>query len=232
VKLPFDIAWTGFSAWSYVLLFALLVLFPLMAAQNARVRNVELIPRLSIYISSCAVLWALFAAAMLVLQVEKMPLNSLGVNWHLDAVAVSAWAAGLLIYGLAIAWGAQQLRERFGVAVPPILARVLPVTPRETLTFLALVCPTAGITEEVLFRAFAITRLAPLTGDAWTAAIVAAIGFAFGHAYQGTIGMVSTALMGFGYSAVYLTTGSLIPAIVAHILHNAISAFLFKFETT
>jgi len=91
VKLSFDIAWTGFSAWSYVLLFALLVLFPLMAAQNAHVRNVELIPRFSIYISSCAVLWALFAAAMLVLQVEKTKLSSLGVHWHFDAVATSAW---------------------------------------------------------------------------------------------------------------------------------------------
>ena len=60
--------------------------------------------------------------------------------------------------------------------------------------------------------------------------LCAAIGFAFGHTYQGPIGMVSTALIGLGYSVSYLATGSLMPAIVAHMLHNALSAFLFKFE--
>ncbi len=201
-----------------------------MAAQNARVRNVDLIPRIGIYISSCAVLWALFVAAMLVLAVEKAPLASLGIDWRLGVGATGTWTAGLLAYSLAIAWAAQSLRDRFDIATPPILARVLPVTLRETLVFLAVVCPTAGITEEVLFRAFAITRLAPLTGDVWSAAIIAAIGFAFGHTYQGAIGIGSTALIGLGYSVAYLATGSLIPAIVAHVLHNAVSAFLFKFE--
>ncbi len=220
----------AFSVWSYALLFTLLVLFPLMAAQNMRVRNVELIPRISIYISSCAVLWALFVAAMLVLAVEKAPISTLGVRLSLDASETSAWVVGLLAFSLVIAWGAQELRTRSHIAVPPILARVLPETPREMLAFLAIVCPTAGITEEVLFRAFAITRLAALAGNEWSAAVVAAIAFAFGHTYQGLIGMASTALIGFGYSVSYLATGSLVPAIVAHILHNAISAFLFKFE--
>ena len=219
-----------FGVWSYALLFALLVLFPLMAVQNSRMRDVERVPRLAIYFSSCAVLWALALAAALVLAGEKAPLSSLGFDWRLGAGATAMWSAGLLAYSLGIAWGAQLSRQRFHIAVPPILARVLPETPRETLAFLAIVCPTAGITEEVLFRAFAITRLMPLTGEAWSAALLAAAAFAFGHAYQGTIGMISTALIGIGYSVSYLATGSLMPAIAAHMLHNAVSAFLFKFE--
>jgi membrane protease YdiL (CAAX protease family) len=219
-----------FGYLSYSLLFALLILFPLMAAQNMRVRNVDQIPRINIYISSCLVLWALFAVAIVVLDVEGAPISSLGVHWRLDVVSTSVWALGLLIYSLGIAWGAQVLRVRFGIPVPPILARVLPETPREMLAFLFIVCPTAGIAEEVLFRAFAITRLTALTGDAWSATVIAAIGFAFGHTYQGVIGMVSTALIGLGYSVSYLLTGSLMPAIAAHFLHNALSAFLFKFE--
>jgi membrane protease YdiL (CAAX protease family) len=218
------------SAASHALLLALLVLFPLMAMQNARLRDVDQVPRLSIYISSCAVLWALFLAAMLVLAVEKAPLSSLGVHWRLGAGEAILWALALTFYSLAIAWGAQTARARFRIATPPILARVLPETPLETLVFLVVVCPTAGITEEVLFRGFAITRLAPLVGDVWLATLIAAIGFAFGHAYQGTIGMISTALIGLGYSVSYIFTGSLMPAIGAHMLHNALSAFLFKFE--
>ena len=229
MTLPFA---ATFGIWSYALVFALLVLFPLMAAQNMRVRNVDQIPRITIYISSCAVLWALFIAAMLVLAVEEAPISSLGVHWRLDGGTTAIWAAGLIVYSLGIAWAAQSLRERLRVPVPPILARVLPETARETLAFLVIVCPTAGIAEEALFRAFAITRLAALTGDAWSATVIAAVGFAFGHTYQGLIGMVSTALIGLGYSVSYLLTGSLIPAIAAHILHNAASAFLFKFEPT
>jgi len=219
-----------YGVWSWALLFVLLVLFPLMAAQNMRVRNVERIPRLSIYISSCLVLWALFAAAVLVLKVEATSFASLGVHLQLDGSSAAVWTSALLAYSLGIAGGAQMLRQRWGIPMPPILARVLPETPRETLAFLAIVCPTAGITEELLFRAFVITRLAAITGDAWSATLIAAIGFAFGHTYQGAIGMVSTALIGLGYSVSYLATGSLMPAIAAHTLHNALSAFLFKFE--
>lgn len=221
---------SSFGIWSWALLFVLLVLFPLMAAQNMRVRNVDQIPRISIYISSCAVLWALFVAAVLVLQVEKAPLSSLGVHFQLDGTVAAVWTCVLLLYSLGIAGGAQALRQRWGVPVPPILARVLPETARETLVFLTVVCPTAGIAEEVLFRSFAITRLYALIGDVWGATFVAALCFAFGHTYQGAIGMVSTALIGLGYSVSYLATGSLMPAIVAHMLHNALSAFLFKFE--
>ena len=221
---------SSFGIWSWALLFTLLVLFPLMAAQNMRVRNVEQIPRVSIYISSCLVLWALFLAALLVLKVEKASLASLGMHLQLDGATAAAWTGALVLYSLGIAGGAQLLRQRQQIGVPPILAHILPETPRETLVFLAIVCPTAGIAEEVLFRAFAITRLAAITGDAWSATAIAAIGFAFGHAYQGVIGMVSTALIGLGYSVSYLATGSLIPAIAAHVLHNALSAFLFKFE--
>lgn len=219
-----------FGVWSWALLFTLLVLFPLMAAQNSRVRNVDQIPRISIYISSCLVLWALFAGAMLVLKVEDAPLASLGLHFAIGVNEAAIWVLTLLLYSLSIAAGAQALRQRWAIPVPPILARVLPETAREMLVFLLVVCPTAGIAEEVLFRSFAITRLAVITGDTWSATAIAAIGFAFGHTYQGPIGMVSTALIGLGYSVSYLATGSLMPAIVAHMLHNALSAFLFKFE--
>lgn len=220
----------SFGIWSWALLFALLVLFPLMAAQNMRVRNVDQIPRVNIYISSCIVLWALFLAVMLVLKVEGAPLASLGLHFDLDGTQAALWTGMMLLYSLGIAGGAQALRQRWNVPVPPILARVLPETARETFVFLTVVCPTAGIAEEVLFRAFAITRLNALTGDVWSATAIAALCFAFGHTYQGMIGMVSTALIGLGYSVSYLATGSLLPAIVAHMLHNALSAFLFKFE--
>lgn len=222
----------SFGIWSWVLLATLLVLFPLMAAQNMRVRNVDQIPRISIYVSSCLVLWALAIAALLVLQVEGAPLASLGLHFELDGSTAAIWTGVMLLYSLAIAGGAQSLRERWGLPVPPILARVLPETARETFVFLTVVCPTAGIAEEILFRAFAITRLSALTGDVWSATGLAALCFAFGHTYQGVIGMVSTALIGLGYSVSYLATGSLMPAIAAHMLHNALSAFLFRFEPT
>jgi membrane protease YdiL (CAAX protease family) len=108
----------------------------------------------------------------------------------------------------------------------------MPETPRDALVYFGIVCPTAGITEEVLFRGFAITRLEPLVGDPWAAAVVAAIAFAFGHSYQGVIGIASTALIGLGYAASYIILGTLVPAMVAHALHNALSAVLFKLTLT
>lgn len=78
---------------------------------------------------------------------------------------------------------------------------------------------TAGITEELVYRAFALTvLLAVLPGGHWPALLVAAALFGLGHAYQGRTGMLVTALLAVGLGRLYLDTGSLLPGMVVHAL--------------
>jgi membrane protease YdiL (CAAX protease family) len=92
-----------------------------------------------------------------------------------------------------------------------------PTTPRERRYF-AIVAISAGICEEIIYRAlpFAILALWWPGGDPRWYAVIVGVLFGLAHVYQGAAGMVSTALLGVVLGLVYAGTGSLIPAMVLH----------------
>jgi membrane protease YdiL (CAAX protease family) len=95
---------------------------------------------------------------------------------------------------------------------------LLPRTGSERRWYAA-VAVTAGITEEIVYRAFALAvLLALLPGGQWPALLVAAALFGLGHAYQGRTGVLVTALLAVGLGRLYLDTGSLLPGMVVHAL--------------
>ena len=80
---------------------------------------------------------------------------------------------------------------------------------------------TAGITEEIVFRAYAITRLEQLGWGRW-AAIASALLFASLHLYQGVV-----AFFGIGAITIVFTLGyrwkrTLLPLMAAHALYDAV----------
>jgi membrane protease YdiL (CAAX protease family) len=99
------------------------------------------------------------------------------------------------------------------------LAFFLPVT-REERWWFALVCLTAGICEEILFRGFLIHyfRSLPFSLGLTTAVVLSCVVFGFEHLYQGALGVASTALVGFALAAVYLVTGNLLAPMILHAL--------------
>ncbi len=78
-----------------------------------------------------------------------------------------------------------------------------------------------GFGEEILHRGFIMTRMAQLLGEsrpAWiAAAVLQAIPFALGHAYQGPVGMFGVFVIAILYAVGATAWGrNLWPAIVAH----------------
>lgn len=104
------------------------------------------------------------------------------------------------------------------------LARILPHTPAEFRSF-AMLAVTAGICEELLFRGF-LQHYATRFLDPLTAAVVVAMVFGLGHAYQGVRGVWTTALFGLVLGAMVLATGSLFPAMLLHGLMDLHSGHL------
>ena len=97
---------------------------------------------------------------------------------------------------------------------------VLPHTRRELNWFYGLSF-TAGITEEVLYRGFMITYLfsfMPLT----SAILLSSALFAGAHGYQGLKGTVRTFTVGLVLATIYALTGSILLAVIAHILVDLI----------
>jgi membrane protease YdiL (CAAX protease family) len=129
------------------------------------------------------------------------------------------WVGAVVGLGLAAGLAFWAVRKRLGIDESPLVRHLIPRTAEERLLFVLVVAPTAGIVEEMLFRGFAVSRLAELVpGGAWTAAILSLVGFALGHVYQGPLGLCRAGLLGAFLSLPFLATGSLLPSILAHTL--------------
>jgi membrane protease YdiL (CAAX protease family) len=81
-----------------------------------------------------------------------------------------------------------------------------------------LICLTAGIGEEVVYRGFLLHYLhvAPFHLSWTLALVVSSMIFGIGHLYQGIAGAVSTVVVGFLFGAMFLATGNLLLPIVVH----------------
>ncbi len=122
---------------------------------------------------------------------------------------------------------------------------VLPYTPDERRWY-AIMAVTMGICEELLYRGFFLRFLTvTFPGmDFLVACIIGGIVYGLSRAYQGTRGILTTALTGFSYGIVYFLSGnlllmiinnqqaaitaSLIPAIIFHIASELRTLFLWQ----
>ncbi len=84
----------------------------------------------------------------------------------------------------------------------------------------------AGITEEICFRGYVISRMTKLTGMIWPGVILGSISFGLGHLYQGFAGVTLITFYGVMFSLLFLARGSLVPCIVAHALQDIIAVFV------
>jgi membrane protease YdiL (CAAX protease family) len=90
------------------------------------------------------------------------------------------------------------------------------------------VAATAALCEEFLYRGYALTQIAALTGSVTAGVVISSIAFGLAHAYQGRIGMLGTALTGLLYCVLFLFAGSLVPCMIAHFLQDMVGAALLS----
>lgn len=111
------------------------------------------------------------------------------------------------------------VRPRFRQATRSLIF-MMPVTQSERLWW-ALVSVTAGICEELFFRGFLLQYLwghlesGPTLGLtlAW---LLSSLAFGFGHLYQGSVGIVKTAITGLMLGLLAILTDNLLSSIVVH----------------
>lgn len=96
----------------------------------------------------------------------------------------------------------------------------------------------AGLGEELVWRGYALPRVAALLGDGWAAWLAALllvnVGFGLAHLYQGLPGVIEATVGGIAYGALYLATGRnlIAPMIAFHIelnrFHSHVSGALSR----
>jgi len=80
------------------------------------------------------------------------------------------------------------------------------------------VCITAGVCEELVYRGFLLHYLhwSPFHLPLTQALVAASIVFGIGHLYQGIAGAVSTCILGFILGCLFIITGSLLLPMILH----------------
>jgi uncharacterized protein len=205
--------------WPALLLTAVLVVvLPLLSlAQRGELdTHIREIPRPTVYLSSAIALWVIAGVTLVAAVASGFTLRTLGLT-ALPPLELVAWTAGLSLLGTlpALMSRALGVRETFAVQW------LLPRTRREKIGFAGLSL-TAGITEEIVFRAFLIPVLVVLLGSSAAAVVVSSAAFGLLHAYQGPIGMVRTGLIGAALALPLVLSGSIVPSILAHAAVNLV----------
>jgi membrane protease YdiL (CAAX protease family) len=123
--------------------------------------------------------WIPFGLVCLALWESREKWASIGVDWSIF------WRLRWLVAAVLLALAAAAVvmpRIHYGANLPGI-SRTLFLAPVSTLERLWMiwVAVTAGVTEEVLFRGFALTRLSRVLGSPWLALPVTVVAFLFIH---------------------------------------------------
>lgn len=186
---------------------------------RAAVTSGDLQARTRMYRLTLALSWTAAAVSLLVMLAGGLSLSEIGFHSPSgDSLerygGVLAGVLGGMLVGTVVAVTA----ARCGRPARPIgdIDVLLPRTAGERRWYAA-VAVTAGTTEEVVYRAFALVVLTAVLPDA-AAVGAAAVVFGLAHAYQGVAGMLVTGLLAVGLGALYLATGSLLPGMVLHVL--------------
>ena len=207
-----------------ILLGVLLVLAPINGvAQLALAKKNRDISRISVYVSSGIVILLLGAACAIVGGIGAGP-ASMGLvpvapqEFLVWTVAIAATVLGVMVL---LKWVARAL----GLSDSPFLARLFPKTRRERTWFAGLSF-VAGTGEEIAYRGYAMSTLGAMSVGPWMAATVTSAAFGLLHCYQGVRGVVGTSAAGFVFAASFILTGSIWPAIAAHITVDLVAGLV------
>jgi membrane protease YdiL (CAAX protease family) len=193
---------------------ALVAVLPTLAIAQIPVAGDARVVRVAAYIAS-ALMVSLMGGVAAWLGHRRGGWDALGLAaFPLEDWA--AWSGGLLIAGALVVWGAHRVRTILEIPESPILEELIPRTVSERAVFV-LLSFCAGFGEEIAFRGYALSSLTPFLGGGWGAALFTSAVFGILHAYQGPIGMARTTVLGFVLAVSFLLSGSLWPAITAHV---------------
>jgi membrane protease YdiL (CAAX protease family) len=172
-------------------------------------------------INECA-MWSVALVILgIVLFWERYPLRSIGLGLPtLDSILLGIFCVAPLLFLSTIA-GA--ILTAFGASAQDngrvVMVLALP------LWLQLFVAVTAGFTEEILFRGFAVERVTLLSGSRWFGAFVPSLLFGVMHApFWGLPHAIIAGMTGFWLTLIYLWQRNLWVNIAAHAL---LDAFLF-----
>jgi membrane protease YdiL (CAAX protease family) len=162
----------------------------------------------------------------LMLLWEARPLSSIGIVWgNYTAWAIGALLGGTIsaISGASVYFSLRAGKPIVGEGAEQGLTRLIS-TP---LWFRCACVLTAGITEEIVFRGYAIERLRELTGSPWLAVAIPLAVFVLAHLSAWSAGHLAGVFVAGGLlTGLYVWRQDLVACMIAHALMDAPLIFL------
>jgi membrane protease YdiL (CAAX protease family) len=177
------------------------------------------IPRSIYYLSAVVAQLVLTLLTAGVVWWEGMGLTELRLR-PLAPLPYLLWSAGTTAVGLLTIWGSLLLQARCRGKEPALVGHLMPSSPAEVRFFL-LLSMSAGLSEEFIFRGFALVVLERILGFPVLAVLIQAAAFGLVHAYQSRWGMLRAALLGVVLAVPAIFTGSIFASMTAHLLLDA-----------
>lgn len=148
------------------------------------------------------------------------PLSEIGWSgrfWPLQiAIGIAVFPA-VLVGSLVVAW----LFLRLGLSNPHTTLRsALSIQGWSQVPLAVSLVAVVAIAEETIFRGYLLLRLRAVSGSLGIAVVLSTVIFAAGHSYEGEVGMATVAILGLVFTALYLSTRSLIASIIVHFLFD------------
>jgi membrane protease YdiL (CAAX protease family) len=178
-------------------------------AQERRVKHAR-------YARTLLILWGITALALYALRLYGLGPADVGVR---APYAPWEYIAGLIVPAMFILVSGG--RENISADYLRKVGRVIPIDASDWIWFVPL-SVTAGVCEEFLYRGYALTQIASLTGSVGIGVLLSSAAFGLAHVYQGRLGVIGTTITGALYAAVFLLTGSVVPCMIGHFAQDIV----------
>jgi membrane protease YdiL (CAAX protease family) len=186
---------------------------------------------LGTYLASIALEWTLAATTLWGLRLRKTPLRSvLGANlpgareWFIDAgIAGVFWIVALIVLGT-IATLLQRLHLH-PENIRDVVTQLAPTSALE-MTAWTVLCISAGICEEFVFRGYLQLQFERISNRIWIGVLASAAVFGLSHAYEGWSGMLLIIAFGALFSVLRLIRGNTRAGMMAHAWHDFFSGLV------
>lgn len=204
----------------FAMLAVVLVAIPVFALIRARVddpdRASERRVKHARYARTMLILWGITALALYALRLYGLGPADVGVR-----PPEQAWeyGAGLIVPATLAFLGIG--RRTIDPEYLRKVARVIPIDSSDWIWFVPL-SATAGLCEEFLYRGYALTQIASMTGSLGLGYFLSSVAFGLAHVYQGKLGVIGTTITGALYGAVFVMTGSVVPCMIGHFVQDII----------
>jgi membrane protease YdiL (CAAX protease family) len=218
--------WRGLlSSWdTWVFTFVLAVIVPTLGYRRFRRflacgdQAVPLRMKLALYGRIVGAQWSLLAVMLLILRRHGLSAGDAGECLR-DGALTFGGTLTLLAVLAVVSWIVlRRVRRAQPATLLKAVGRLRSLVPAFGLEMaaFAIVCLTAGVCEEMLYRGWMVNVLRAATGSTWAAVVASAIVFGMGHLYQGAKGVLRTGFVGLQLAILYVLVGSLIPGQVLH----------------